>query len=65
LFGTKIHLLSLNPSQDEARLRAVLLKEGVHVQGVSTRPLSLEDVFVHRVMALERQERQATTGVVA
>jgi ABC-2 type transport system ATP-binding protein len=65
LFGTKIHLLSLDPHRDEARLRTVLSSDGVQVQAVSTRPLSLEDVFVHRVMALERQERQMTTGAAA
>jgi ABC-2 type transport system ATP-binding protein len=65
LFGTKIHLLSQDPSHDEARLREALSSTAVHVQAIAVRPLSLEDVFVHRVMALERQERQATTGVAA
>lgn len=62
LFGTKIHLLSLDPPRDEARLRTALLSDGVQVQAVSTRPLSLEDVFVHRVMALERQEQKTAKG---
>ena len=62
LFGTKIHLLSIELVQDEGRIRAALLTDGVHVQNVTARPLSLEDVFVHRVMALERQERQTTPG---
>src|SRR5574341_1734660 len=65
LFGTKIHLLSQDPSHDEARLREALSSTAVHVQAIAVRPLSLEDVFVHRVMALERQERRATTGVAA
>ena len=65
LFGTKIHLLSQDPSHDEARLREALSSTAVQVQAIALRPLSLEDVFVHRVMALERQERQATTGVAA
>jgi ABC-2 type transport system ATP-binding protein len=65
LFGTKIHLLSIELVQDEGRIRAALLTEGVHVQSVTARPLSLEDVFVHRVMALERQERQSTIGAEA
>lgn len=65
LFGTKIHLLSLDPPQDEARLRVALASDGVHIQAVSTRPLSLEDVFVHRVMALERQEHAAVKGAAA
>lgn len=65
LFGTKIHLLSQDPPHDEARLREALSSTAVQVQAIAVRPLSLEDVFVHRVMALERQERQATTGVAA
>jgi ABC-2 type transport system ATP-binding protein len=62
LFGAKIHLLSTDPAQDESRLREALASDGVHVHAVTLRPLSLEDVFVHRVMALERQERQTVTG---
>lgn len=65
LFGTKIHLFSIDPAQDEVRLRESLASDGVHILAMNVRPLSLEDVFVHRVMALERQEREATTGAVA
>ncbi len=65
LFGTKIHLLSLEPPQDEARLRTALSSDGVHVQDVLIRPLSLEDVFVYRVMALERQDRATAPGATA
>jgi ABC-2 type transport system ATP-binding protein len=65
LFGTKIHLLSVELVQDEVRIRAALLTDGVHVQSITVRPLSLEDVFVHRVMALERQERQTAIGAEA
>lgn len=65
LFGTKIHLLSLNPPQDEARLRAALSSDGVHIQAIAIRPLSLEDVFVYRVMALERQEQASAKGAAA
>jgi ABC-2 type transport system ATP-binding protein len=62
LFGTKIHLLSKDPSTEETRLREALSSSSVHVQAVAVRPLTLEDVFVHRVMTLERQDRQATRG---
>lgn len=65
LFGTKIHLLSKDPSQEETRLREALSSTAVHVQAVAVRSLTLEDVFVHRVMTLERQDRQATRGVAA
>jgi ABC-2 type transport system ATP-binding protein len=56
LFGTTIHLLSKDPVQEEARIRAALSPTAVQVRGIAIRPLTLEDVFVHRVMALERQE---------
>ena len=65
LFGTKLHLLSSDPAREEVRLREVLSIGGVRVNSISRRSLSLEDVFVHRVMALERQERETTTGVAA
>jgi len=54
LFGTKIHVLSRDPSRDEGRLRDVLIRSGIAVRSVRTRTLSLEDVFVSRVMALEQ-----------
>lgn len=60
LYGTKIHLLSLNPLEDEERLRGALASDGLRVKAVGERPLSLEDVFVHRVMTLEQQERAAS-----
>jgi len=60
LYGTKIHLLSRDPSEDEARLRTALSSDGIQVKAIARRPLSLEDVFVHRVMALEEQD-QATS----
>ncbi len=65
LYGTKIHLLSRDPSNDEARIRRTLSSGGVRIEAVAARPLSLEDVFVHRVMALERQERGINRGVAA
>jgi ABC-2 type transport system ATP-binding protein len=62
LFGTKIHLLSKDPAREEMLLRAALSPMGIQMRGVAIRPLTLEDVFVHRVMALERQEKEAGTG---
>ncbi len=65
LFGTKLHLFSPNPAADEMRLREVLSSDGLRVHGIAIRPLSLEDVFVHRVMTLERQERATTQKAIA
>lgn len=62
LFGTKVHLLSKNPGEEEGRIREVLFSAGVQVKAITPRPLSLEDVFVHRVMALEQQEHEGTRG---
>ncbi|MDF0642454.1 MAG: ATP-binding cassette domain-containing protein [Nitrospira sp.] len=55
LSGTAIHLLSQDPTRDEARIRAVLSDCGISVEGARTRQPSLEDVFVSRVRALEHQ----------
>lgn len=65
LFGNKIHLLSPDPPRDAARIRAALSSDGVHVERVASRPLSLEDVFVHRVMELERREGAEVKGETA
>ncbi len=61
LFGTKIHVLSRDPSRDEARLRQVLARVGMTVGAVRPRMLSLEDVFVSRVMALEQAAHKEGT----
>jgi ABC-2 type transport system ATP-binding protein len=62
LYGTKIHLLSRHHTEDEARLRTVLSSDGMRVKAIGGRPLSLEDVFVHRVMTLEQQEAATKRG---
>jgi ABC-2 type transport system ATP-binding protein len=54
LFGTRIHVLSADPRGDEARIRDLLSRSGIRVESARTRMPSLEDVFVSRVMALER-----------
>lgn len=59
LFGNRLHVLCAEHQRDGARLREVLAAAGIAVKTLSVRPVSLEDVFVYRVMALERQERQA------
>ncbi|MGA6829342.1 ATP-binding cassette domain-containing protein [Nitrospira sp. NS4] len=53
LSGTKVHVLSLDPGRDVARIRALLTGCGIAVAAVRTRQPSLEDVFVSRVRALE------------
>lgn len=65
LFGTRLHLLSLQPDQDVPRIRDILATHRIGLQTVTFPPLSLEDVFVSRVMALEKQEQAAAAGVTA
>ena len=62
LFGTKIHVLSRDPGRDEGRLRDVLARSGIAVGSVRTRMLSLEDVFVSRVMALEQAAQKEVSA---
>lgn len=63
LFGTKLHFFWRDPLRDIACAREALEGSGVRVASINERPLSLEDVFVYRVMALEQLEREATKGV--
>jgi drug efflux transport system ATP-binding protein len=63
LFGTNVHLLSLNPEQDKARIHEVCELSGVVYTGISQRPLSLEDVFVYRIVEQEQRDTHlAATG---
>ncbi len=57
LYGTRIHLFCRDPVRDKDGACEALESSGVEVKSVTTRPLSLEDVFVYKVMALERQDR--------
>jgi ABC-2 type transport system ATP-binding protein len=56
LFGRRVHLFSHDPEHDGPRARAVLTDARVDVRAVAPRPFSMEDVFVYRVTALERQQ---------
>jgi ABC-2 type transport system ATP-binding protein len=62
LFGTKIHVLCRDPVGDAERARRALAAGGLTIQSATTRPLGLEDVFVHKVMALEEQDRMSISG---
>jgi ABC-2 type transport system ATP-binding protein len=58
-WGARVRLLSRTPAEDEARVRAILGAAGVGVRAVAVRPLTMEEVFVHRVTALERAAERA------
>lgn len=60
LFGKRIHLLAPDPQDAERRIGTALAAGGVRLLGVEERPLTMEDVFVYRVLALEKQEGGAS-----
>ena len=57
LYGTRIHLFCRGPVRDKNGACGALESSGVKVTSVTRRPLSLEDVFVYKVMALERRDK--------
>lgn len=57
LFGTHVHVLSKDRERDTIRIREVCGAHGVGIQNVSLRQMSLEDVFVYRILKLEQQEQ--------
>ena len=57
LYGTRIHLFCRDPVRDQDCACRALESSGVKVISVTMRPLSLEDVFVYKVMTLEQQDR--------
>lgn len=59
LFGRRIHLLARDPARDQARIRALLAERGVRLLEITPLTPSLEDVFVHRILERERQEKAA------
>jgi ABC-2 type transport system ATP-binding protein len=59
LFGRHIHVLSPAPARDRERIPPLLAAGGMRVDSISERPLSMEDVFVYRVTALEQRAAQA------
>jgi len=64
LFSKRIHLLSKDPGEAEKKIRSILGRERVDVLNIEERPLSMEDVFVYRVLELEKGEKREK-GVVS
>ncbi|MCP9468951.1 MAG: ATP-binding cassette domain-containing protein [Nitrospira sp.] len=65
LYGTKVHFFCRDLDRDKACARHTLEESGVSVLSVNERPLSLEDVFVYRIMVLERTEEPSGQTVGA
>jgi ABC-2 type transport system ATP-binding protein len=53
LFGKKLHVFSHQPDADAARIADALEKAGMAQVQIRQRALTMEDVFVYRVTALE------------
>ncbi|BDG01668.1 ATP-binding cassette domain-containing protein [Anaeromyxobacter oryzae] len=52
-FGRHLHLLSRDPDSDAPRIRASLGAAGIACRAIRPVPLTMEDVFIYRVRALE------------
>ncbi|HRH73274.1 MAG TPA: ATP-binding cassette domain-containing protein [Zoogloea sp.] len=59
LHGRAVHLLSRDAAADLVRLPGQLAEAGISVQSAALRPLSMEDVFVQRITALEAADKRA------
>lgn len=54
LFGRKIHLWAPDDEANRSRITALLADAGISVLGIQARTLSMEDVFVYRVLQQEQ-----------
>lgn len=61
LHGRRIHVFSRAPGEDAARIRRLLDAAGMSAT-VQQHPLTVEDVFVHRVTHLERYANGRNAG---
>ncbi|WJW76345.1 ATP-binding cassette domain-containing protein [Thiohalobacter sp. IOR34] len=55
LFGTRIHLFARDPAAARTTIEHLLRGHGLQLLGSEIRPPSMEDVFVHRILSLERE----------
>ena len=59
LYGRHIHLLSTDRRETEIRIGEALVENGVKLLSIARQPISMEDVFVYRVLGLEKDERRS------
>ncbi|MBW2386798.1 MAG: ABC transporter ATP-binding protein [Deltaproteobacteria bacterium] len=55
LYGRKVHLLARDPHEASTRIRGLMATRGIRVDGLTPHEPTLEDVFVYRILALERE----------
>jgi len=55
LFGKRVHLLAKDPQQTQRRIESLLSEQGVSLLNIHPRTPSLEDVFIYRIMAREKE----------
>jgi len=65
LHGHHVHVTAHEPEAAAARIRAVLAAGGMADARVEPQDLTMEDVFVQRVLALEATQEPARRGVAA
>ncbi len=59
LFGRKIHLWAPDDESSRNRIQSLLAEAGIAVLGIRSRSLSMEDVFVYRVLQQEKAREQS------
>jgi len=57
LFGKHIHLLAKDTKATETQIRELLEKQSIKLISTETQAPTLEDVFVYRVLAVEKNEK--------
>ncbi len=59
LFGKKVHVWAADDADSRRRIESTLTDAGVQVLGMQARTLSMEDVFVYRVLQQEQAAEQS------
>jgi len=53
LFGKRVHLLTHRADDARTQIPQILAREGIRAELVQQRPLTMEDVFIYRILAAE------------
>jgi ABC-2 type transport system ATP-binding protein len=59
LFGKRLHLLAPDADATADRIRRELRQAGIELLGIQQRPISMENVFVYRILQLDKQREEA------